>query len=33
MYPECDEIRELAKSYDIVPVCKEIYADVVTPIT
>lgn len=33
MYPECDEILELAKSYDIVPVCKEIYADVVTPIT
>ena len=33
MYPECDEIMELAKSYDIVPVCKEIYADVVTPIT
>ena len=24
---------ELAKSYDIVPVCKEIYADVITPIT
>ncbi len=33
MYPECDEILELAKSYDIVPVCKEIYADVITPIT
>ena len=33
MYPECDEIIELAKEYDIVPVCKEIYADVVTPIT
>lgn len=33
MYPECDEIMELAKSYDIVPVCKEIYADVITPIT
>lgn len=33
MYPECDEIMKLAKSYDIVPVCKEIYADVITPIT
>lgn len=33
MYPECDEILKLAESYDIVPVCKEIYADVVTPIT
>lgn len=33
MYPECDEILELAKSYDIVPVCKEIYADVITPIS
>lgn len=33
MYPECDEILELAKSYDIVPVSKEIYADVITPIT
>jgi anthranilate synthase component 1 len=33
MYPECDEIIELAKNYDVVPVCKEIYADVITPIT
>lgn len=33
MYPECDEILELAKSYDIVPVSKEIYADVITPIS
>lgn len=33
MYPSCDEIMELAKEYDVIPVCKEIYADVVTPIT
>lgn len=33
MYPECDEILKLSKDYDIIPVCKEIYADVITPIT
>lgn len=33
MQPDCDKILELAKEYDIVPVCKEIYADVTTPIT
>ena len=33
MYPDCDEIVKLAKDYDIIPVCKEIYADVITPIT
>ena len=33
MYPDCDEILKLAKDYDIIPVCKEIYADVITPIT
>ena len=31
--PSCDEIMELAKSYNIIPVCKEILADVITPIT
>jgi len=30
--PSCETILELAQSYDIIPVCKEIYADMVTPI-
>lgn len=33
MYPDCDKILQLSALYDIIPVCKEIYADVVTPIT
>ena len=33
MYPECEEIMRLAPAYQIIPVCKEIYADVITPIT
>lgn len=33
MYPDCDKILQLSSSYDIIPVCKEIYADVITPIT
>ncbi len=33
MYPECDEIIKLAPDFDVIPVCREIYADVVTPIT
>lgn len=33
MYPECEEIMRLAPDYHIIPVCKEIYADVITPIT
>lgn len=33
MYPDCEEIVRLAPDYDIIPVCREIYADVVTPIT
>lgn len=33
MYPDCDKILQLAAAYDIIPVCKEIYADVITPIT
>ena len=33
MYPDCNEILKLASDYDIIPVCREIYADVVTPIT
>lgn len=32
MYPDCNEILKLANDYDIIPVCKEIYADIVTPI-
>ncbi len=31
--PSCDEIVELAKSYNTIPVCKEILADIITPIT
>lgn len=31
--PGCDKILELAKEYSVVPVCREIYADVITPIT
>lgn len=31
--PSYDEIMELAKSYNTIPVCKEILADVITPIT
>ena len=32
MKPTCEEIQELAKDYDVVPLCKEIYADIITPI-
>ena len=32
MYPDCDEILKMAPDYDIIPVCREIYADVITPI-
>lgn len=31
--PNCNEIEALAKEYSIIPICKEIYADVITPIT
>ena len=31
--PDCETITELAKTYNTIPVCKEIYADVITPIT
>lgn len=31
--PSCETIEELAKTCSIIPVCKEIYADVITPIT
>lgn len=32
MKPSVDEVKQLAKGYDLVPIQKEIYADVVTPI-
>jgi anthranilate synthase component 1 len=31
--PSCNEIEALAKEYSIIPICKEIYADIITPIT
>lgn len=31
--PECEQILELAQDYNIIPVCKEIYADMMTPIS
>ena len=31
--PACEEILSLADEYDIIPICREVYADVVTPIT
>lgn len=31
--PDCDEILTLAKEYSIIPICREIYADIITPIT
>ena len=31
--PECEQILSLAKDYPIVPVCREIYADMMTPIS
>ena len=31
--PECEQILSLAEEYQIIPVCKEIYADMMTPIS
>ena len=31
--PSCKEIEILAKEYRVIPLCKEIYADIITPIT
>ena len=28
-----EEIEELTKDYSMIPICKEIYADVITPIS
>ncbi|CRZ34021.1 anthranilate synthase component 1 [Herbinix hemicellulosilytica] len=30
--PDYNEIKQLAKNYNIIPLCKEIYADITTPI-
>jgi anthranilate synthase component 1 len=30
--PSCNEIEVLAKDYKVIPICKEIYADIITPI-
>lgn len=32
MIPSCDEILKMAGDYDVIPVCSQVYADVVTPI-
>lgn len=31
--PDCNKIETLAKEYSVIPLCQEIYADVITPIT
>ena len=31
--PECEQILALAEDYSVIPVCKEIYADMMTPIS
>ncbi len=31
--PNCETIISLIKEYNTIPVCKEIYADIITPIT
>lgn len=33
MFPSYEEARQFEKEYNMIPVCKEIYADIVTPIT
>lgn len=33
LIPTCEEILKLSSSYDIIPICREVYADVITPIT
>lgn len=30
--PSCEQIEKYAKDYDLVPICRELYADVTTPI-
>ena len=31
--PTCEEILKSVRQYDIIPICREVYADIVTPIT
>lgn len=31
--PDCGKILTLAKEYSVIPICREIYADIITPIT
>jgi anthranilate synthase component 1 len=31
--PSCEQIESYAKDYSVVPVCREIYADIITPIS
>ena len=31
--PSCEKIKELVNEYNTIPICKEIYADIITPIT
>lgn len=33
MFPSYEEARKYEKEYSVIPVCKEIYADIITPIT
>ena len=33
IYPNCETIERLATPYSMIPVCKEIYADIITPIS
>ena len=33
MKPTCEQIEKLASAYTVIPICKEIYADISTPIT
>lgn len=33
MIPSCEEILKLAADYDRIPICREVFADMVTPIT
>ena len=33
MFPSYEEAKKYEKEYNMIPVCREIYADVVTPIT
>ena len=31
--PDCNTIQKLANDYTVIPICKEVYADIATPIT